>query len=236
MALPASATAGVTPRTSEDTHLSMEEKYDEVRQLMTIGVEKGYLLYDEVNELLPLEIASSDELDELFNTFSSAGIEIIDSDQKDLRTERPLDRAGGGSEELELDLTPSAPDKANDTVRMYLRDMGTVPLLTREGEVTIARRLERGKRAVITSISRAPLIARKVIALGDQLRSGDRKIRELVIFNHEAITAERLQERSEQVQKQIDAVRKAHAVSVKLQEKLRNTPKGSLGQSKSARP
>jgi RNA polymerase primary sigma factor len=222
----------VIPRTSEDTHLSIEEKYDEMRQLMTIGVEKGYLLYDEVNELLPLEITSSDELDELFNAFSSAGIEIIDSDQKDPRNEKPLDRAGGGSAELELDLTPSALDKANDTVRMYLREMGTVPLLTREGEVTIARRLERGKRAVITSISRAPLIARKVIALGDQLRSGDRKIRELVIFNHEAITDERLQERCEEVQKQIDAVRKAHAVSEKLKDKLRSTPKGATTKNK----
>src|SRR5262245_32271725 len=139
---------------------------------MAIGVEKGYLLYDEVNELLPLEIASSDELNELFHTFNSAGIEIIDSDQTDLRNEKRLDRAGGGSEELELDFTPSAPDKANDTVRMYLREMGPVTLLTREGEVTIARRLERGKRAVLTSISRVPLIARTVIALGDQL---DRK-------------------------------------------------------------
>ena len=207
--------------------MSIDEKYDEVRQLITIGMDKGYLLYDEVNELLPLEIASSDELDELFSTFRSAGIEIIDSDQKGLRNENPLDRAGGGSEELELDLTPSAPDKANDTVRMYLRDMGTVPLLTREGEVTIARRLERGKRAVITSISRAPLIAKKVMAFGDQLHSGDRKIRELVIFNHEAITDDRLQERSEQVQKQIDAVRKAHAVSEKLKDQLRKTPKGA---------
>jgi RNA polymerase primary sigma factor len=217
----------VTPGASEDTHLSIEEHYDEVRQLITIGVEKGYLLYDEVNEWLPLEIASSDELDELFATFSSAGIEIIDSEQKDLRNEKPLDRAGGGAEELELDLTPSAPDKANDPVRMYLRDIGTVPLLTREGEVTLARRLERGKRAVITSISRAPLIARKVIALGDQLHSGDRTIRELVIFNHEAITDERLRERSAQVQTQIDAVRKAHAVSEQLKEKLRNTPRGA---------
>src|SRR5262245_54665690 len=213
----------MTPRTSEDTHLSIEEQYDEVRQLITIGMEKGYLLYDEVNELLPLEIASSDELDELFTTFGSAGIEIIDSDQK--YHKKPLDRAGEGAEELELDLTPSAPDKANDTVRMYLREMGTVPLLTREGEVTIARRLERGKRAVLTSISRTPLIARTVIALGDQLRSGDLTIRELVIFNHEAITDERLQERCEEVQKQIDVVRKAHAVSEKLTDKLLSTPK-----------
>ena len=127
--------------------MSIEEKYDEVRQLINIGKEKGYLLYDEVNELLPSEITSSEELDDLFNTFGSAGIEVIDSDQKYLRDDKPIDRTGEGAEELELDLTPGALDKTNDPVRMYLREMGTVPLLTREGEVEIARRIERGKLA-----------------------------------------------------------------------------------------
>ena len=143
----------------EDMHLSIEEQYDEVRQLISIGKEKGYLLYDEVNELLPSEITSSDELDDLFNTFGSAGIEVIDSDQKYLQTRRRSTAPGEGAEELELDLTPGALDKTDDPVRMYLREMGTVPLLTREGEVEIARRIERGKLAVIKSISRTPLIA-----------------------------------------------------------------------------
>jgi RNA polymerase primary sigma factor len=207
--------------------LSIEERYDEVRQLISIGKEKGYLLYDEVNELLPSEITSSDELDDLFNTFGSAGIEVIDSDQKYLRDEKSLDRTSEGAEELELDLTPGALDKTNDPVRMYLREMGTVPLLTREGEVEIARRIERGKLSVIKSISRTPLIARNVIDLGDRLHTGDRTIRELVIFNDEEITEERIQERSRQVQKQIDAVRRARGGSEKLEEKLRETPKGS---------
>jgi RNA polymerase primary sigma factor len=206
--------------------LSIEEKYDEVRQLITIGKEKGYLLYDEVNELLPSEITSSDELDDLFNTFGSAGIEVIDSDQKYLRDDKPIDRTGEGAEELELDLTPGALDKTNDPVRMYLREMGTVPLLTREGEVEIARRIERGKLAVIKSISRTPLIAKKVIELGDHLHTGERTIRELVIFNDEEITDERIEERRKQVQKQIDAVRKARAGYEKLKEKLDATPKG----------
>src|SRR5947208_7750358 len=208
-------------------HLSIEEKYDEVRQLINIGKEKGYLLYDEVNELLPSEITSSDELDDLFNTFGSAGIEVIDSDQKYLRDEKVLDRTGEGAEELELDLTPGALDKTNDPVRMYLREMGTVPLLTREGEVEIARRIERGKLAVIKSISRTPLIARRIIQLGDQLETGERTIRELVIFNDEEITDERIEERRRQVQKQIDAVRRARAVSEKLEEKLAETAKGA---------
>src|SRR5467141_3819213 len=134
-------------------HLSIEEKYDEVRQLISIGKEKGYLLYDEVNELLPSEITSSDELDDLFNTFGSAGIEVIDSDQK------------------------------------YLRDD--------------VKPIERGKLAVIKSISRTPLISKKVIELGDQLHTGERTIRELVIFNDEEITDERIVERDRQIQKQI---------------------------------
>ena len=212
--------------------MSIEEKYDEVRQLINIGKEKGYLLYDEVNELLPSEITSSDELDDLFNTFGSAGIEVIDSDQKYLRDEKAIDRTAEGAEELELDLTPGALDKTNDPVRMYLREMGTVPLLTREGEVEIARRIERGKLAVIKSISRTPLVAKKVIELGDLLHSGDRTIRELVIFNDEEITDERIQERSRQVQKQIDAVRKARAASEKLIEKLGETPKGTTTKDK----
>ena len=139
--------------------MSIEEKYDEIRQLITIGKEKGYLLYDEVNELLPSEITSSEELDDLFNTFGSAGIEVLDSDQMKFRDEKGgFDRTSEGAEELELDLTPGALDKTNDPVRMYLREMGTVPLLTREGEVEIARRIERGKLSVIKSISRTPTI------------------------------------------------------------------------------
>ena len=137
--------------------MSIEDKYDEVRQLINIGKEKGYLLYDEVNELLPSEITSSDELDDLFNTFGSAGIEVHRlGPEKFLRTRSRFDRTAEGAEELELDLTPGALDKTNDPVRMYLREMGTVPLLTREGEVEIARRIERGKLAVIKSISRTP--------------------------------------------------------------------------------
>src|SRR5712664_2740152 len=214
-------------------HLSLEEKYDEVRQLINIGKEKGYLLYDEVNELLPSEITSSDELDDLFNTIGSAGIEVIDSDQKYLRDDvKPIDRTAEGAEELELDLTPGALDKTNDPVRMYLREMGTVPLLTREGEVEIARRIERGKLAVIKSISRTPIIAKKVIQLGDQLHAGGRTIRELVIFNDEEITDERIAERSRQVQKQIDAVRKARAISEKLEQKLADTPRGATTRDK----
>jgi RNA polymerase primary sigma factor len=204
----------------EDTPLSIEDKYDEVRQLISIGKEKGYLLYDEVNELLRSDITSSDELDDLFNTFGSAGIEVVDSEQK-YREDKQLE----ASEDLELDLTPGALDKTNDPVRMYLREMGTVPLLTREGEVEIAKRIERGKLSVIKSISRMPTIALKVVSMGDQLKAGERTIRELVIFNDEEITEERLEERTAEVLGQIDAVKRANVAYKKLVDKLDKVPK-----------
>jgi RNA polymerase primary sigma factor len=199
--------------------LSIEEKYDEVRQLITIGKEKGYLLYDEVNELLPSDITSSDDLDDLFSTFGSAGIEVVDSEQK-YREDKLLDRTGEGAEELELDLTPGALDKTNDPVRMYLREMGTVPLLTREGEVEIAKRIERGKLAVIKSISRTPTVTKAIIQMGDQLRNGERTIRELVTFQDEELTDDRIEDRAREVLKQIEAVRKAWAEYQKRQQKL----------------
>ena len=211
--------------------LSIEEKYDEVRQLISIGKEKGYLLYDEVNELLPADITSSDELDDLFSTFGSAGIEVVDSEQK-YREDKLLDRTGEGAEELELDLTPGALDKTNDPVRMYLREMGTVPLLTREGEVEIAKRIERGKLAVIKSISRTPTVARAIIQMGEQLKADERSIRELVTFVDEELTDEKIDDRKKQVVRQIDAVRKAWQAVEKCKEKLDKTPRGTTSRDK----
>jgi RNA polymerase primary sigma factor len=205
--------------------LSIEDKYDEVRQLINIGKEKGYLLYDEVNELLPSEITSSEELDDLFNTFGSAGIEVLDSDQKFLRDEKPFDRTGEGAEELELDLTPGALDKTNDPVRMYLREMGTVPLLTREGEVEIARRIERGKLSVIKSISRTPMVTRKVLQLGEDLKNDERTIRELVTFSEDELTEDKIDDRKKEVLRQIEAVKKARAAVQKAEEKLAPIPR-----------
>src|SRR5512137_2984861 len=155
-----------------------------------MGKEKGYLLYDEVNELIPSDVHSAEDLDDLLSMFDNAGIEVLESPRaksaEKLALEKGEDlKSEEAAEDIELDLTPGSLDKTNDPVRMYLREMGTVPLLTREGEVEIAKRIERGKLAVIRSISRTPTIANKVIELGDKLRAGERTIRELVIFSEE---------------------------------------------------
>jgi RNA polymerase primary sigma factor len=201
--------------------LSIEEKYDEIRQLITIGKEKGYLLYDEVNELLPADITSSEELDDLFSTFGSAGIAVVDSDA----AYREDKLQGEGGEEGDLDLTPGALDKTNDPVRMYLREMGTVPLLTREGEVAIAKRIEQGKLAVIKSISRTPKVTHQVIEMGEQLKRGERTVREIVVFNEEEITDEKLEARRRQLEKQIERVRLARDAVQKLEEKFGDVAK-----------
>src|SRR5687768_14214750 len=155
-----------------------------------MGKEKGYLLYDEVSDLLPPEIsASAEELDDLFSAFGTAGIEVIDTDDQNFA---PLDKITGEKkfdgeepEAVDLDLTPGALEKTNDPVRMYLREMGTVPLLTREGEVEIAKRIERGQNRVLKAISRSPIVIREIVAIGEDLRRGVRSIKEVVIIDDE---------------------------------------------------
>src|SRR5213594_4241278 len=167
----------------------LENKYDDsVQKLIDIGKEKGYLLYDEVSDLLPPEISSSaEDLDDLFSAFGTAGIEVIDTDDQNFA---PLDKIpsekkfdGDQPEDLELDLTPGALEKTNDPVRMYLREMGTVPLLTRDGEVEIAKRIERGQMTVLKSLSRSAVIVREIIALGDQLKTDPSIIKDILQFS-----------------------------------------------------
>jgi RNA polymerase primary sigma factor len=168
-----------------------------------MGKEKGYLLYEEVNDMLPSEISSSDELDDIFSMFGSMGIEVVDSEQK-------YREKAEGEEGAELDLTPGALDKTNDPVRMYLREMGTVPLLTREGEVEIAKRIERGKKAVMKVITRTPMSAQEVARLADRLQKSEITVRDVVVFNEEEVTEEKLEAKIRETLKLADRVAQAH--------------------------
>ena len=204
--------------------LSIEERYDEIQQLIIVGKERGYLLFDEINELLPAGMSSSEELDELFASLGNAGIEVVESEDK-YKEKKRLERAAEGSDEPEFDLTPSPIDKTSDPVRMYLREMGTVPLLTRDGEVEIAKRIERGKLSVLKILSRTPSVARAIIAFGDELKDGDRTPRELVVVQDAAPQGTRAGDREQQLLDRIDAIRVAQCDADKRQAELDRIPK-----------
>src|SRR5207244_2095108 len=155
-------------------------------------------------EALPeAEVSFADELDDIFSMFGSMGIEVVDSEQK-------YREKAEGEEGAELDLTPGALDKTNDPVRMYLREMGTVPLLTREGEVEIAKRIERGQLRVLKAISRSPIVINELLALGEDLKKSVRSIKEVVTFDEEEITDEILQNRLKEFTGKIDDLAKAY--------------------------
>jgi RNA polymerase primary sigma factor len=179
----------------------LEEKYDEVQKLIDMGKEKGYLLYDEVSDLLPPEIsASAEDLDDLFSAFGTAGIEVIETEDQSFAADKLSNRekskaAAQSGDDVELDLTPGTLEKTNDPVRMYLREMGTVPLLTRDGEVEIAKRIERGQLRVMQSLSRSPIVIRAIIALGEELRKDPSVIKDLVQFNEDDLTEEKVEQK-----------------------------------------
>ncbi|MGH9662608.1 MAG: RNA polymerase sigma factor RpoD [Bryobacteraceae bacterium] len=177
--------------------MGLEDKYDQVMDLINLGKKKGYLLYEEVNDLLPSEVHSSEEIEDLLATFGTAGIEVIEEAPKfsEDRLEGKLDELG---EEPDLDVATSALEKTNDPVRMYLREMGTVPLLTREGEVEIAKRIERGQNSVLKAISRSPIVTQELLAVAKEIHGGNKSIKEIVVFNDDELTEDRIQERLEE--------------------------------------
>ena len=210
--------------------VALEEKYDQVRQLIAMGKERGYLLYDEVNDILPAEVHSSEEIDDLLSTFERYGIDVYEdlssakaalaaADSTDA-VETKEEPGREAAEDGELDLTPGTLEKTNDPVRMYLREMGTVPLLTREGEVAIAKRIERGQLLVLKTITRAPLILKELLQVGEDLRNGSRSIKEIVQFDDEELTEEKIEAKTKETLKQIDKVAKGYLLAMKQAAKL----------------
>jgi RNA polymerase primary sigma factor len=213
----------------------ISEKYsNEVEKLLEVGKEKEYLTYDDINRLLPPDMNSADDIEAIFDVIGAEGISISDSDEKFIETAAAA--AGNGDarsddaleEELDLDLTPGALDKTNDPVRLYLREMAVVPLLTRDGEVSIARRIERGRMRALKALSRSPICINELIQIGERLRRGELHIRELVTFNEqEAITEERIEEIQKQTLEAIAELRKSFLRALKAHDRVREEPKKS---------
>ena len=193
-----------------------EHEHD-MESLIEVGKEKGYLTYGDVNDIIPDEMATSPaDLDDLITTIGTQGIDLLDGPK--FHGDKGFGLEDG--EDVELDLTPGTLEKTNDPVRMYLREMGTVPLLTREGEVEIAKRIERGQLRVLKAISRSPIVIREVVALGEDLKRGVRNIKEVVIFDDEELTEEVVVTRVKATVVRIDALIKHQKNIAKLEEKL----------------
>ncbi|HEX3104908.1 MAG TPA: RNA polymerase sigma factor RpoD [Terriglobales bacterium] len=199
--------------------MALEDKFDDIKKLIDTGKEKGYLTYDQVNDLIPQDVQSPDDLEDLLTTIGTQGIDVLEGPKM---PSTALDRedAEEAGEDVELDLTPGAMEKTNDPVRMYLREMGTVPLLTREGEVEIAKRIERGQNRVLKALSRSPIVIRELLAMGEDLKKGVRSIKEVVTFDEEEITDEIVQARLSDFTGKIDELAKAYKKAMQVQEKF----------------
>jgi RNA polymerase primary sigma factor len=195
----------------------MDEKFEhDIDSLIEVGKEKGYLTYGDVNDMLPDEMGSADDLDDLITTIGTQGIDLLDGPK--FTGDKDFDLEEG--EDVELDLTPGTLEKTNDPVRMYLREMGTVPLLTREGEVEIAKRIERGQLRVMKALSRSPIVIREIVALGEDLKRGVRNVKEVVVFDEEELTEDVVQARVKGTVTRIDALLKHLKKIAALDEKL----------------
>src|SRR5882762_6458073 len=153
----------------------------EVKKLIDLGKEKGYLTYDDVNDMLPAEVVSPDQIDDVMSIFGEMDIEVVDANQR-------VTLGGAGEEiaeeeeekEAEGDVDGDVVGKTGDPVRMYLREMGTVSLLSREGEVEIAKKIEEGENRVINEVLSSPLALTYILDLGEKLSQHEIRVREII--------------------------------------------------------
>ncbi len=217
--------------------LTTEEMHEQVRNLISVGKERGYLLSEEVEQVLPAELHSTEEIDDLLSTFERIGISLYEdlaaakaarATADPIVSESPAadwnDKAAV-AEESDLDLTPGMLDKNNDPVRLYLREMGSVPLLKRQDEVAIAKRMERGHLMVLKSISRSPIVLKELINVGEELRNGTLSIKKIIQFDQEELTEEETENKTHEVLRIIGKIEQLYGVAVKQVAQLERIPR-----------
>ncbi len=194
--------------------MSKKTSMDEVQQLIDLGKEKGYLTYDEVNDVLPSDVISSDRLDDVMSLFGELDIEVVDSERPVTPPKGDEPEQTSGNLEDEEEFEAGAVGRTSDPVRMYLREMGQVSLLTREGEVEIAKRIEEGEAQVTRVVLKTPIAFREVVSLGEKLAKGQINVAEITKEYDE-------EEGAEAAQKQHERVSELIAQIAELNEELR---------------
>ena len=171
--------------------MSIEEKDrdDVMQRLLELGGDKKYLTFDDLNRELPDNVVSPDDIEDVLQKLEGSNIPVADSDERLIEQAAAIstdDEDEAVDEDIELDLSAGALEKTNDPVRLYLREMGVVPLLTREGEVSIAKRIERGQIKTQKAIARSPIAVTELLKIGDELEAATLNIRDVVNFSEQA--------------------------------------------------
>jgi RNA polymerase primary sigma factor len=213
--------------------LLTQEKHDLAGNLINLGKSRGYVLHEEVNEVLSAEEHTTEEIDNLFSTFERDGTEIFEDISAAKAAHTALEvtqRVDLGirndaihEEETEIERPVHSVQKSTDPVSTYLREMGVVPLLNRETEITLAKRMERGKLRVMKTVSRSPLVAKELIAVGAELRKGAISIKKIVHLQEEEVTEEKAEEKLRETLRTINQIEKLHLAARKQGLKLQNT-------------
>jgi RNA polymerase primary sigma factor len=199
--------------------VAIDDKYDGIQRLVQMGKEKGYVLYDEVSEVLPGDLPGGSELEDVLAGLDVAGIEILE-EPKDF--EKKLEET---EELIDLELPAGVGEKINDPVRLYLREMGTVPLLTREGEVEIARRIERGQNAVLKSLSRAPLVIQEIVAMGEEMAQGQLSARDVIQISDPIQTDELIEQKQREFAASAEDIGRHYRRILQARQKLQAIPR-----------
>ncbi|MBX3294172.1 MAG: RNA polymerase sigma factor RpoD [Acidobacteria bacterium] len=199
-----------------------DEKEDLMDRLMAIGKRKKFLSLDELHREMPENMMSAEDIEDVLERLEGANISVAESDAQMLERAQNLalddEEESVDEDDLDLDLSAGTLDKSNDPVRLYLREMGIVPLLTREGEVAIAKRIERGQIKTQKALSRSPIAVERLIELGTELENGVHSIRETVIFAEQAeisVEEDKAEEYLRWTLEGIERIKKTYALAVK---------------------
>src|SRR4051812_17449291 len=168
-----------------------DEKEDLVDRLVALGRRKKGLSLDQLHRELPENMLNADEIEDVLERLEGANVSVAETDAQLLERASNLalddeEEEAAEEDEIDLDLSAGVLDKSNDPVRLYLREMGVVPLLNREGEVVIAKRIERGQLKTHKAISRSPIAVERLLKIGEDLAAGKASIRETVVFSEQA--------------------------------------------------
>ena len=184
---------------------------------------KEYVAEHEMDDLTSNDLQPQPDTEDLFSAVRTQGLDVLagETTLPWLSLEQKLAEEEG---EVELDLSSSAPDTSSDPVRLYLHEMSVSPLLSREGEVEIARRIEHGQRRALKALSRSPIAVRQILNIAEDLKSGRRSVQEMVTFDEEELTDEKLRKRAGELVRRVDQLRKHYSLACRLAQRLATIP------------